>query len=153
ARSSSATPSPRPSSPRRTPTTTHATPTTWSQCASCVDCGTSLTSTDPPAVACGRHSGCGGPLPDTDAALTLTLVGMHAFEVGQHDISVQGMTMLDSRVLDDGVCDGLPVLSGELTSTARASLGVSHARRMAWIDHGVPSSGGGGKTLWIRGST
>jgi hypothetical protein len=57
---------------------------------------------------------------------------MHAFEVGEHDISVQGVTMLDSRVLDYVVGDSLPVLTGEITSTTRASLGVRHARRIAW---------------------
>ena len=57
---------------------------------------------------------------------------MHAFEVGEHDISVQRMTMLDPRVFDYVVCDSVPVLTGEVTSTTRASLRIRHPRRMAW---------------------
>ena len=56
----------------------------------------------------------------------LSLVRMHAFEVGDHDVSVEDVTVLDARVFDDVVCDCVPVFTGEVTPTARAGLGVGH---------------------------
>jgi hypothetical protein len=56
---------------------------------------------------------------------------MHAFEVGDHDVPVEGVTVLDARVFHDVVSDCVPVVTGEVTSTARAGLRVRHggARR------------------------
>ena len=48
---------------------------------------------------------------------------MHPFEMGDHDVSVEGVTVLDARVFHDVVCDCVPVFTGEVTSTARAGLG------------------------------
>ena len=61
---------------------------------------------------------------------------MYAFEMGEHDVAVQGVMMLDTRVHDDVVCDRVPVLTGEVASTTRAGLRVRHvhglrARMMA----------------------
>jgi hypothetical protein len=51
---------------------------------------------------------------------------MHAVKVGDHDVSVEGVTVLDARVFHDVVCDCVTVFAGEVTSTARAGLGVRH---------------------------
>ena len=51
---------------------------------------------------------------------------MHAFKVGEHDLSVQRVTMLDARVFYDFAYDRVAVLTGEVTSAARAGLGTRH---------------------------
>jgi hypothetical protein len=53
------------------------------------------------------------------AANSLALVRMNALEVGQHDLPVERVVVLDPGVLYDGVGDGFLVVIGELAATAR----------------------------------
>ena len=64
---------------------------------------------------------------------------MHAFEMGDHDVSVEGVAVLDTRVFHDVVRDCIAVFTGEVTSTARAGLGVRHgaARRQRYHELAV----------------
>src|SRR5215207_2425252 len=49
---------------------------------------------------------------------------MHAFEVGQDDVSIEFVAMFDVRMFDDVIRDGVPLVAGELASASRARLGV-----------------------------
>lgn len=55
---------------------------------------------------------------------------MHALEVGQDDLAVEGVMVLDAGVGDDLVGNGLLVIAGELISTSRTGLAVGHARSL-----------------------
>jgi hypothetical protein len=44
--------------------------------------------------------------------------------VGQDDVSIELVAMLDSGMFHDVIRDGVPIVTGELTSTSRTRLGV-----------------------------
>ena len=56
------------------------------------------------------------------------LVGMYAFEVGEHDVTVQHMSMRGARVLDDGVGHDVLVIADESFAAPGAQLLVCHDR-------------------------
>jgi hypothetical protein len=58
-------------------------------------------------------------------------MGMHAFKVSEHHVSVERVPMLDLSVLDHGVCHGLLVVANEVAPAAWTRLverHVGHAR-------------------------
>ena len=60
--------------------------------------------------------------------LILALVRVDAFQVGEHDVSRQGVTVLVASVLDDGIRDGVLVLADKVASATWAGLFIRHAR-------------------------
>lgn len=83
---------------------------------------------------------------------------MHTLEVGEHDVSVEAMTMLDAGVLHDLVSDHIRVLTRNVTATARARLRVSHCAhgtnrpeaRKDWVVRGLSISN---RTVLVTGAT
>ncbi len=53
-------------------------------------------------------------------------MGVHVFEVRQHDLAVEAVAVLHERVLHDRVGDPILVVSGDLEAAARAGLGEGH---------------------------
>ncbi len=62
------------------------------------------------------------------SARAVALVGMHAFQVGEEDLPVESVTVLRASVLDHGLHDGVLVIPGEVSPTARACLFERHGR-------------------------
>lgn len=58
--------------------------------------------------------------------LLVALGGVDAVEVGEHDVSVEGVVVLGRGVVHDGIDDGLLVLTGEVGAAAGARLGLVH---------------------------
>ena len=52
---------------------------------------------------------------------------MHPLQVGEHDLSVERVTVLDASVLNDLVRDILLVIAVEITTTPRARLVEGHS--------------------------
>ncbi|MEO6318366.1 MAG: hypothetical protein ABIP36_06250 [Acidimicrobiales bacterium] len=52
----------------------------------------------------------------------VALVGMHAFEVGEHDLTVERVAMRDQCMLHHRVGDQVLVSAGEVEAAARAHL-------------------------------
>ena len=53
-------------------------------------------------------------------------MGVHAFEMGEHDVSVEGVAMIEAGVLDDFVGHCALVFAVEVIAAARARLAVRH---------------------------
>jgi hypothetical protein len=64
----------------------------------------------------------GGRVVVRDQFLLFAFVRVHSFEVREHHVSVEGVTMRNASVLDHGVRDGVLVLTDEFAPTARADL-------------------------------
>ena len=54
------------------------------------------------------------------SALLVALMGMHAFQVREHDVGIQRVTMLGAGMLDHRARDGLLVVAVEVTTTPGA---------------------------------
>jgi len=70
------------------------------------------------------------PIGSSGAALGLSIVRMDTFEVGKHDIEIQVVLVLRSRVLDDCGGDGVLVIAAELEAASRALLLISHGANL-----------------------
>ena len=68
-------------------------------------------------------------------------MGVHTFEIREHDVSVQGVSMVKAGMRDDLVSDGLLVLAHEIAATSAFSLARSlrFARRIAVAMKGATS--------------
>jgi hypothetical protein len=60
----------------------------------------------------------------------LSVVGLYAFEVGEHDIEVKGVLVLGAGVLDYGVGHRVLVVTAELLSASGALLLVKHDAKL-----------------------
>ncbi len=58
--------------------------------------------------------------------LEVPLVWMHAFQVGEHHVTVESMVMISSRMLDHGIGNYELVVAHEVASAARTSLLEGH---------------------------
>jgi hypothetical protein len=56
-------------------------------------------------------------------------VRVDAFEVCEDDVPVEGVMVVETRVLDDCVGNCFLVVAGEITATARTRLLVAHRDR------------------------
>ena len=70
------------------------------------------------------------PIGRYGAALGLSIVRIDAFEVGEHDIEIQVVLVLCSRVLDDCRRDCILVIAAELETASRALLLKSHGANL-----------------------
>jgi hypothetical protein len=51
---------------------------------------------------------------------------MHPFQVGEHCLPVEHVTVVDTSVLDDLVRDHVLVIAVDITTTSRAGLAEGH---------------------------
>lgn len=55
---------------------------------------------------------------------------MDAFEVGIHDVPIEGMVMLGAGVIDHVIHDGVDILADEVAPAPRACLLVAHGPQL-----------------------
>jgi hypothetical protein len=60
------------------------------------------------------------------ASLLLSFVRVDAFEVREHDVAIEDMSVRGACVFDDGFRDSVLVVAADLVAAARAGLRVSH---------------------------